>query len=58
MRDFDFESILREEVVRVTSEEEVIEDAAWKWLERCGWVATPMLLFAMKDLIREQMLGG
>lgn len=38
--------------------DEAADQAAWLWLERVEWVATPQLFFAMRELIREQMLGG
>jgi hypothetical protein len=40
------------------AQEEMAEEAAWRCIERSGWVPTPALLFAIKEVIREQMLGG
>jgi hypothetical protein len=50
--------LITEQSFAAFSQEEVAEEAAWRWLERSGYVPTPQLLFAMKQLIREQMLGG
>lgn len=38
--------------------DEAAEEAAWNWLARESWVPVPELFFAMKEVIREQMLGG
>ena len=40
------------------SSDEVAEEAAWLRISQMGWPVTPELLFAMKQLIREQMAGG
>lgn len=45
-------------VFQTLSQDEAAEDAAWNWIQECGWVPTPELLFAMKELIRQQMMGG
>lgn len=37
--------------------DELDEEAAWSYLEQKGWTATPALLFALKDLIRETRLN-
>lgn len=37
---------------------EVSTEAAWLEIERRGWVPTPQLLFALKEVIEEEMLGG
>lgn len=55
---FDLDTLLEPRHRWAASDEDVIEEAAWLWLERAGWVATPELFFAMKTLIREQMAGG
>lgn len=45
---------------RMITIDEWADDEAWSWLEQSGWVATPALLFAMKqhvlDLLEEHSL--
>lgn len=40
------------------SDQDIIEEATWNWMHREDWVPTPALFFAMKQVIREQMMGG
>ncbi|HEY6022062.1 MAG TPA: hypothetical protein VIY48_19995 [Candidatus Paceibacterota bacterium] len=56
---YDIHQLLLETSTRCCWEaDDLAEEAAWTVIERCGWPATPLLLFALKQQILEQMAGG
>jgi hypothetical protein len=55
---FDFDTLLDGRQSHISPQDDIALDAAWVVIERMGWVPTPQLLFALKEQIREQMLGG
>lgn len=42
--------------IRSAGDLDRLDEAAWSLLERNGWVATPQLLFALKDLLNDEIL--
>ena len=39
--------------IRAANDLDLIEDVAWSVISKRGWPASPELLFALKDFIRE-----
>jgi hypothetical protein len=42
--------------IRPANDLDVLDEAAWTYLERCGWVCTPQLLFAVKQAIIDEYI--
>ena len=41
--------------IREANDLDIAEEAAWTYIETSGWVVTPQLFFAIKQLCRERL---
>lgn len=41
--------------IREANDLDIAEEAAWTYIEVEGWIATPQLLFALKEVCRERL---